>query len=100
MAVSLQAIRNQFAVIQMYFHLAIFVRVFVLQRSRPYVFLIRPFSEPGNTRHSAKSRNPVGKGTTACLLLSWILEQSWRLHANLSQYKFNLTHSILRRRAG
>jgi hypothetical protein len=37
--VSLQAIRNQFAVIQMHFHFAIFVRVVILQRCEHFWFL-------------------------------------------------------------
>src|SRR5262252_5729421 len=38
--VSLQAIRNQFAVIQMHFHFAIFVRVVILQCSQHFASLI------------------------------------------------------------
>jgi hypothetical protein len=36
--ISLQAIRNQFAVIQMHFHFAIFVRVVILERSQHFCF--------------------------------------------------------------
>jgi len=83
--VSLQAIRNQFAVIQMHFHFAISVSVVILQRSEHFWF-------PHFHISVIFQKGAPGKGVaaTGCLLRCLILEQCWRLHANLSQYKFDL----------
>src|SRR5215469_1211390 len=68
----------------MHFHIAIFVRVVILQRSQHFWFPhfhISVIFQKGRTRE--------GCSRDWCSLRCLILEQCWRLHANLSQYKFN-----------
>jgi hypothetical protein len=73
--VSSQAIRNQFAVIQMRFDFAILVRVFVLQRSRHYASLISIF--PGTHQYPAlrKTARPEIKAATGWRLMLYLIPE-------------------------